>query len=252
MSDRILLKIEGAVATLTLNRPEKHNSLEAEDIELLHKAFAQLQPMLDVRVLILTGAGKSFCSGVDFQTVQNVADDKHPLQALCDALVSLPQTTICALNGGVFGGGVELALSCDLVWAAPGIKMFVPPAKLGVHYPISGLKRFVQILGVGIAKRLILAAEEFDSQGLVQIGLVHYLATSKESLLTEVQAQAERLAGHAPLSMRHMKRAINEIASGDLDLERANAAVRTCFTSEDLKEGLLAMKEKRRPNFVGR
>lgn len=242
--------LENGVGRITLNRPEVHNSLT-------RKAMAEIRSVLkqwadsDIRVLVLTGTGKSFCSGVSLGDVADGDWSENPLTALCDALENFHTPTICALNGGVYGGGVELALSCDFRVGVTGMKMFVPAAKIGVHYDPSGIERYVQKIGSQAARRVFLLAEKFDDQGLTDIGLLDFLVTNDK--LTEKTAKLSgAIINAAPLAVQGMKRTILEISRGTLDSQAAAQRIATCFASEDHREGLAALSQKRDPVFCGR
>jgi enoyl-CoA hydratase/carnithine racemase len=159
--------------------------------------------------------------------------------------------TLAALNGGVFGGASDLALACDFRLGVRGMRLFVPPARLGLHYYPNGLRRFVERLGPGTAKRMFLLAEEFSDQELLRVGYLDWLIDA-----AELQARTDKIAQQAldlaPLPLAGMKRAINQIARGALDETRTLDAIAECYGSDDLKEGLAAYNEKRRPVFHGR
>ncbi len=158
---------------------------------------------------------------------------------------------IGALNGGVFGGATDLALSCDFRIGVTGMRLFVPPARLGLHYYPNGLRRFVERLGPGVAKRMFLLAEEFSDEELKRVGYLDWLV-APDQLRARCQALVDTLLANAPLPVRGMKRAINQIARGTLDTAATRAAIAETYTSEDLQEGLAAHREKRKPVFRGR
>lgn len=252
MSDAILCQIENHIATLTLNSPERHNALSLEDLFALETYFEQLSHDDNVRVLIITGAGeKTFCAGAALGDVQQGLREGNRFQAMVDKLEDFPKPTICSLNGSVYGGGVELALACDFRFGITGIKTFVPPAKLGLCYPYNGLTRFVSRLGMTVSKRLLLANETFSAEQMLEYGLIDYLVTPQERG-TQTLALASKMCQLAPLSLQAMKLTVNEIARGEGDAEKSLARELMCTNSEDLKEGLLAQKEKRAARFRGR
>lgn len=252
MSDAVALTIDGPVATITLNRPAKRNSLEVADLEAFAAALGEAHADPALRVLVVTGAGeKAFCSGVALGDVASQDWSDNPLSALCDGLEQFPWPTICALNGGVYGGGAEIALACDFRIGVEGMACFIPPARLGIHYEPSGIDRARRLLGVQMARRLFLALESFDAEALLACGFLDRLV-AREQLGGAVGDLAGRLAGFAPLAMQGMKRTINELATGTLDTAAARARIAEAWASEDLREGLAAMKEKRAPVFRGR
>jgi enoyl-CoA hydratase/carnithine racemase len=252
MSGAIRLTIEGARATITLDRPEKRNALEVADLEAFAAALAQAHAAEGLRALVVTGAGdKAFCAGVSLGDVGGAVWAENPLTALCDGLEQFPALTVCALNGGVWGGGAEIALACDFRIGVRGMQCFVPPARLGIHYEPAGIARAIRTVGAQAARRLFLAVETLDDAALLGCGFVDRLV-EPAALVAETDAFAARLAGLAPLAAQGMKRTILELADGRLDAEAARARVAAAWASADCAEGLAAMREKRAPVFTGR
>lgn len=249
LSGGLLLDIAGGCATLTLNRPERHNSLSQEDMLALRNALVELEKNPSLRVLVLTGAGeKSFCSGAFLNEVADRSFKGNPFEDLTDTLENFRLPTICALNGGVYGGGAEVSLCCDFRIGVEGMRMFVPPARLGIHYPEKGLNRFITRVGLGAAKRILLAVETFDAQALLHMGFIDYLAPH-DHLAARTRQLAQDLAALAPLSVQNMKRSLNELARGEADSEAIKARIAQCWNSQDHKEAVRAMGEKRPPLF---
>lgn len=204
-----------------------------------------------ILALIITGTGKSFCSGVALDEVGSGDWSDNPLTALCDAVENFHVPTICALNGGVYGGGTELAMACDFRIGVKGMKMFVPAVKIGVHYAPSGLARFVQKVGVQTARRIFILGERFEDQTLADIGFVDFLVAQDE-FATTVDQLADKIKSGAPLAVQGMTKTLLEISKGELNTEGANQRVHQCFASDDHAEGLLALSEGRAPKFTGR
>jgi enoyl-CoA hydratase/carnithine racemase len=248
----VVLTIAPPRATITLNRPAKRNALEVEDLSAFAAALARVHGTDGVRVLVVTGAGdRAFCSGVALGDVATRDWSDNPLTALCDGLEQFPLPTICALNGGVWGGGAEIALACDFRIGVEGMSCFVPPARLGIHYEPAGIARAMRVLGTQATRRLFLAVETFDAAQLLAAGFVDRLV-APGALAAETDALADRLAALAPLAVGGMKRTIVELAAGRLDEAAARARVAEAWASEDVAEGLAAMREKRAPSFRGR
>ncbi len=242
----------GAVARVRLDRPEQHNALGSADITGLRGALTGIAADTSVRALLLTGAGqRSFCSGASLKELASGEMSGELFSTLTDALASLEITTVCALNGDAWGGGAELALCCDYRLGVEGMRMRVPAARIGLCYPLAGLQRYISKLGLDVATRMLVGAEEFDATGLREAGFLHRVLPS-ESLLADAEALAHSLAGLAPLAMRTMKRLLGEIARDTLDVQAARAAIDACAASADLREGLAAQREKREPRFSGR
>ncbi len=251
MSQAFIAEIQGSLATVTFCRPEKHNALEIGDLEALDSALVALAERSDIRTLILSAQGKSFCAGVDFGAVAGHDWRDNPLERVSDRLENLPFPTLCVLQGGVYGGGTDLALACDFRLGARGIRCFIPPAKLGIQYHSHGLKRTVTRLGIGPAKRLFLATETFDDAEMLRTGFLDWLVEA-DALAERAQALAATLSGLAPQALRGMKQSLNEIATGLFDERAARDRAAASFRSEDFAEGRAAMAEKRPPNFSGR
>jgi enoyl-CoA hydratase len=250
-----LLDISGARATIRLNRPRHHNRLEAEDLNVLLKLFDQVEADPAVRVLVLTGTGRTFSSGYDLGSVAERAVSANEQQSagsafevVANRLEDLSLPTICRLNGGVYGGSTDLALACDFRIGVDTSEMFMPAARLGLHYYKSGIQRYVSRLGVDNAKMLFLTAQKITAPEMLRIGYLTAMVP-EEALDEEVDRLANILAGNAPLAMRGMKRAINEFARGKLDEEAADLRHRESMRSAEIKEGIKAFAEKRAPKF---
>ena len=169
---------------------------------------------------------------------------------MTDLLAEAKIPTICAINGNLFGGGAELALSCDFRIAIRNIKMRVPASALGLCYPISGIHRYVERLGHNAAKRILLAAESLSDSQLLEMGFIERIEDLNE-FETVVNQYAINLSELAPLAVRAMKQIINKKSSGKLSNEEAEKLAAECNESQDVKEGMTAQKEKRVPVFKG-
>ena len=169
---------------------------------------------------------------------------------LADRIEAMAAPTVCALNGSVYGGATDLALACDFRIGVEGMRLVMPPAKLGVVFHETGLRRYVERLGPQVARRLFLAAEEMDATTLLQVGYLDRLV-ARDAFAAEVEGFADHLAGLAPLAVRSMKRAIAGISRGDLDSARLKAETLACFRTRDAAEGLAASRERRQPVFEG-
>jgi enoyl-CoA hydratase/carnithine racemase len=243
--------IDGPLGRIVLDRPDAHNALDRAAMATLTALLADWAGRDDLRAVVLTGRGRSFCSGASLGEVAGGDWRENPLTALCDALEAFPCPTVAALNGGVYGGGVELALACDFRVGVRGMRAFVPPARLGIHYEPAGIRRAMDRLGAQAARRIFLLAETFGDEALLALGFLDRLV-EPEALEAEAGAMAEALAGLAPLAVRGMKRTIVELSRGTLDAEAARARIAACFASDDHAEGLAAQRERRAPVFRGR
>lgn len=237
---------------VTLNRPERHNALGAEDVDALKAALDDAVHDEGLRVVVLTGAGdRTFCSGAALEEMESGRMSGAVFDTLTQRVASLPLPTIARINGNVYGGGAELALCCDFRVGVDGMRLSVPAAKLGVCYPPGGLRRYLTRLGLGAASRILLAAEEMDGTELLRIGYLSHVA-GRGSLDDQVDALAHRLAGLAPLAVRNMKRGLLALAGDGADPDELARLVAECEASQDVKEGLRAWRERRPPEFEGR
>src|SRR5438132_9381000 len=250
-----VLEINGARATIRLNRPKHLNRLQAEDLGELVKLFGRVEADPAIRVLVLTGTGRAFSAGYDLNSVAERAVSINEEQSAGSAfevvvnrLEDLGVTTICRLNGGVYGGSTDLALACDFRIGVDTAEMFMPAARLGLHYYKSGIERYVTRLGVDNAKKLFLTAQKITAPEMLRIGYLTAMVPV-EYLDEEVDKLAAILAGNAPVAMRGMKRAINEFARGKLDEASADLRHRESMRGDEIKEGIKAFAEKRAPRF---
>ena len=249
-----VLEIDGARATIRLNRPKHLNRLQADDLNALLKLFDRIEADAAIRVMVLTGTGRAFSAGYDLGSIAERAASAQEqtagsaFEVVVDRLEDLAVPTICRLNGGVYGGSTDLALACDFRIGVETCEMFMPAARLGLHYYKSGIRRYVSRLGVDNAKRLFLTAEKIGAREMLRIGYLTAMAPPEE-LDEEVDKLATVLAGNAPVAMRGMKRAINEFGRGRLDEAAADLRHRDSMRSAEIREGIAAFAEKRRPKF---
>lgn len=259
MSDTVLLTIDGPRATITLNDPAKHNRLDPAGLGRLRAAIEKADANPNVRVTVLTGAGeKTFCSGYDLGSIPSGKSakpssetERDSFETVMDRLEAMRMPTLCALNGGVYGGATDMALACDFRMGVKGMKFFMPAARFGLHYYPSGLRRYTQKVSPSFAKRAFLLSEDFSDEDLLRVGYLDWLVDRSE-FAKKVDEVATRLAGLAPLSMSNMKRAIEQFAQAEPDIPKIRDGIRQCQTSDDLREGLSALKERRAPAFKGR
>jgi len=250
-----MLSRDGPRATIRLNRARLLNRLQPSDLATLMTLFERVEADGDIRVLVLTGTGRAFCAGFDLGTVAERANSTpdeqsagSAFEAVADRLENLGLPTICRLNGGVYGGATDLALACDFRVGVDTCEMFMPAARLGLHYYKSGVSRYVSRLGVNAAKKLFLTAQKIDAAEMLRIGYLTTMVPDAD-LDSEVDTLASTLAANAPMAMRGMKRTINEIAHGKLDEDAADQRQRDSMRGDEIKEGVAAYKEKRKPRF---
>jgi enoyl-CoA hydratase len=250
-----LLEIDGARATIRLNRPKHLNCLQPDDLDALLRLFDRIESAATIRVLVLTGTGRAFSAGYDLNSITERAtstlDEQSAgsaFEVVVNRLEDIGVPTICRLNGGVYGGATDLALGCDFRIGVDTSEMFMPAARLGLHYYTSGIRRYVSRLGADNARKLFLTAQKISAAEMLRIGYLTSMVPA-EALDEEVDRLANILAGNAPVAMRGMKRAINEFARGELDIAAADQRARDSMRGAEIKEGIQAFAEKRPPRF---
>jgi enoyl-CoA hydratase/carnithine racemase len=251
-----------AVARLTISNPERRNALDHDILNALAEVVPTLDRGIETRCVLITGAGKVFSAGYDIadlpeETFEEQAEAlvAHPFHAAMDAVSAHPYPVLAAINGHCLGGGLELAVRCDLRLSAVSAKLGMPPAKLGLIYAHTGLQRFIDVVGVARTKELFLTGRTLSAPRSMAIGLVHDTVPDEQLSDAAVELAAE-VASNAPLSLRGNKHAIEILNSYQrLTPEQERELIdlrRSCFGSEDFREGIRAFAEKRRPNWHGR
>src|SRR3954453_22155451 len=250
-----VFSLDGARATIRLNRPKHLNRLQPEDLEALLRLFDRIEADPAIRVLVLTGTGRAFSAGYDLGSIAERAATSAEQQTagsafevMVNRLEELSLPTICRLNGGVYGGSTDLALACDFRIGVDTAEMFMPAARLGLHYYTSGIKRYVARLGADNARKLFLTAQKIDAPEMLRIGYLTSVVPY-EALDEEVDRLPAVLAGNAPVAIRGMKRTINEFSRGRLDEAAADQRARDSMRSAEITEGIAAFSEKRPPKF---
>ncbi len=247
------------VTRITIDNPQKRNALDHDILD----AFADVLPRLEARCLLLTGTGKVFSAGYDIGALPQ--DDfaraaeaivAHPFTAAIEALDAYPFPVLAALNGHAIGGGLELALSCDLRVCSADARLGMPPARLGLVYSHTGLRKFIDAIGAPRTRELFHVGRNIPARQALQWGLVNEVVAADALAERGVELAAE-IASNAPLALRGNKRVIRELlaAEGALDLETERALIElreSCFRTDDFFEGVRAFAEKRRPDWKGR
>jgi enoyl-CoA hydratase len=258
----LLILREPPLADLVINRPASRNAVNAEVWRRLAVEANALAQDPEVRVLIIRGAGnQAFISGADvaeFPALRANAELTAEYDSLANtalqALMNAPQPVIAMINGVCFGGGVLLALTCDLRFADEDAKFAIPAGKLGLAYPFEmGVQRLVKIAGPAQAADILFSGRTFDAREALALGLLNRILPGAE-LENFTREYALKMAESAPLSLAAHKLEIQQALSGDSekDVGRAEEAVRSCLNSADYQEGIAAFLEKRKPRFTGR
>lgn len=245
------------VCTILLNRPERRNALTIPMMEHLGKELTRIAADDAVRVVILTGAGKVFCSGLDLAAMGASPTEPALEAALVEQVLlpleRLPQPTIAAMNGDGLAGGCELALHCDVRIATRETRLGMPVARIGIVVPYPLILKLLDTVGSAITSELLFTAEPLSAARALELAMVNHVVDAAD-LLPTARKMAETIAGNAPLAVRAMKQAIlGGRAQRAFDAPAAvRAAAERARTSEDAREGITAINEKRRPRFQGR
>ncbi|MDT5155959.1 MAG: enoyl-CoA hydratase [Acidobacteriota bacterium] len=255
----IIYEERDAIAHVRLNRPEKRNALTRQMLERLSDIFRWLSKQGDVRAVILSGEGETFCAGTDIGELQSLdeAGAKRAAergQEACDAIESCGVPVIAALNGVAAGGGCELALACHLRVAARNAALSLPETKLGIIPAYGGTQRLARAAGTGRALALMLACEEIEAEEALRLGLFNRVV-ERDRLLEEAEALARSInEAAAPLAVRACLEAVTRGARLTLPegLHLEAELFSRLFSTEDVREGTRAFLEKRRPNFKGK
>lgn len=255
----IMFGVEGSVAVVTLNRPEVLNALNEETMKELGSAMSECKQDGTVRVVILTGVGdKAFIAGADINEfvgkspamIMGFAELGHNVVRIME---TMGKPIVAAVNGYALGGGLEISMACDVRFASDKARFGQPEILLGLIPGMGGTQRLSRLVGIGLARELIMSGEQVTAQRAYEIGLVNRVFPA-EQLMEETKKFAQRLAGLPPFALRMAKYAINY--GYDLALENANSLELQCFSqcwsTEDLKEGVAAFLEKRKPIFTGK
>ena len=248
---KLKMEIQEHLATITLQRPAVANKLAPEDLDTLVSYMEEVNQSPDVRVVVLRGEGKYFCSGYDISEIQGSQTEGSSFGEMVDAIEQCRAVTVAAIHGGVYGGATDMALACDFRVGSTAAEMFMPAARLGLHFYQGGLERYVTRLGLDTAKRLFLTCERLNAPDMRACGFLTHLAEPAE-LDTTVTGLTDTLGAMAPLALFGMKKHLNLIARGQHDADAIAHAVQRTVHSEDLEEGGAAWREKRKPVFKGR
>jgi len=251
-----------AVARLTISNPEKRNALDHEILDAITGILPKLDRGIETRCLVITGAAPVFSAGYDIGGIPDESFSEeaealvaHPFPAALEALGTFRWPTLAALNGHCLGGALELAITCDLRICSEDAKLGMPPAKLGLIYGHTGLRRFIDTIGAPRTRELFFTGRNLKAAKAEEINLVNRLAPADQLEAQSVELAAA-IAANAPLSMRGNKQTIETLLENPVlsdAQERELVELReSCFVSEDFKEGIQAFGEKRKPRWTGR
>jgi len=256
MGDLVHTAIDGGICTIILNRPDKRNALTTEMIDLLHSAITDAAGSAGVRVVVVCGAGATFCAGLDLRELaaqrEAGAVQTHTLEEALETLERCPHPTIAAVQGDAVAGGCELALHCDLRVAADSARFSMPLARIGIAVPVTLTWKLVETIGAAATKELLFTGEAIGAEPARALGLVNRIVPAAD-LASATTALARQIAQNAPLSVRAMKAYVQRAADARRswprdDLEAMSQRVRA---SADAREGLAAQRERRPPVFRG-
>jgi enoyl-CoA hydratase/carnithine racemase len=251
-----------AVARLTIDNPERRNALNHEILDAIAEAMPRLDRGIETRCVLITGAPPIFSAGYDIAAIPEDTFERdaealvaHPFHDAIEAIAKHPWPTVAAINGHCLGGGLELAITCDLRICATGAKLGMPPAKLGLIYGHTGLRRFLDTIGLARTKEMFLIGRNYEATRAERLGLVNEVVDA-DRLEAEAVELATEIAANAPLSVRGNKQAIGLLnACSELSDQQEAGLItlrESSFSSEDLREGIRAFSEKRPPEWTGR
>jgi enoyl-CoA hydratase/carnithine racemase len=259
-TDKMIARKDGPVGHLIFNNPERHNAVSLEMWQAVIGILADFASDRNIRVVVLSGAGeKAFVSGADISKFENERSNEEAIARYNEAvgkankaIEQFPRPTIAMIRGYCIGGGLGVALGCDLRICADNARFALPAAKLGLGYGFPGIKRFVDTVGPSYTKEFFYTARQFDAAEALAMGLANRVLPVAE-LEAYVKKYAEMISANAPLTIEAAKLIVGEVLKdpAERDLGRCTEAVDKCFRSADYQEGRKAFMEKRKPVFTG-
>ena len=260
-TDRMIARKDGAIGWIVFNNPTRHNAVSMAMWEALLEIVTDYAQDSAIRVIVVQGAGeKAFVSGADISEFEEKRSSPETTrvyneraQRASRALRDVAKPTIAMIRGYCVGGGVSVALACDMRIAGEGSTFAVPAAKLGLGYEFEGVRKLVDVVGPSFAREIFYTARQFTAQEALAMGLVNRLLPADE-LESYVRDYAASIAANAPLTVASIKTLVAQVLKDEShrDMQLCQAVVDRCFNSEDYAEGRKAFMEKRKPKFVGR
>ena len=231
-------KIEDKLATITLRAESRKNALDLKDLFLISQFLKKIKNKR-LKCLIITGEGNTFSSGMDFTELAKGNWEENPISKVCDLIETLPFISICFLNGGVYGGSIELALSCDFRIGFNSTKLKIPAANFGIHYGVKGISRSIDAFGLALAKKILLLGHILEYEDLINTGFLDYYADDFEASYEILRSIVDEISEVSFDSIANMKATINDLRVGSINsfIEQAR------FTS-GFKTGLIAEQLK--------
>jgi enoyl-CoA hydratase/carnithine racemase len=240
------------VGILLLNSPKTKNALKSEDMSLI-TGILQREAQSDIYALIISGEGDVFCAGADLSELVSIIGknrknqelQSNDMSKLCDRIQKFPRPTVCALNGSAYGGGVEIACACDFRISVSNIEIIVPPAKIGIHYHPVGIRRFLNIFGTSVTKKLLLTAAKISENELKDVGFFDQIINEGENIIEEAQSFIKQCKELSPEALSGMKMSINDIIMDSVDSKSLDLRIKKALKSQYLDNRLKVIKEKK-------
>ena len=239
------------IGELLLKSSKTKNALKSADM-LLIREILDKEAQSDIYALIISGEGDVFCSGADFSELNSIIGKNkkdrewksNDMSKLCDAIQNFPHPTVCALNGSAYGGGVEIACACDFRLSVSNIEIMVPPAKIGIHYHPAGIRRFLNIFGPSITKKLLLTATKMSEKELNKVGFFDQIINEGESIIEKAHEFIKQCKGLSQEAVSGMKLSINDIIMDSVDPKILDVRIEKALNSQYLDQELKFIKEK--------